>query len=61
MVAPVYFSEGWLVAERAVQLVSGRADALTGRYFNVTEDFDAIVERTDAILQDDLMTLRLRL
>ncbi len=50
-----------LIAERAVQLVSGRADALTGRYFQVTADFDAIVERTDAILKDDLMTLRLRL
>lgn len=59
------FSEGRdhpaeCVADVAVKLVSGRADALTGRYFLATRDFDRTVEQTDAILEGDLMTLRLR-
>ena len=59
------FSEGRdhpaeCVADVAVKLVSGRADALTGRYFLATRDFDKTVEQTDAILERDLMTLRLR-
>jgi len=49
-----------LVADLCVRLVSGRADALSGRYFLATRDFDEIVDRTEAILKDDLMTLRIR-
>jgi len=49
-----------LVAEYALKLVSGRADALTGRYFLATTDFDEVVEQTDAILRDDMLTLRIR-
>jgi NAD(P)-dependent dehydrogenase (short-subunit alcohol dehydrogenase family) len=49
-----------LVADMAVKLVSGRADALTGRYFLATSDFDELVEQTEAILRDDLLTLRIR-
>jgi len=48
-----------LVADLAVKLVSGRADALTGRFFLATRDFDETVRQTDAILRDDLMTLRI--
>jgi 3-oxoacyl-[acyl-carrier protein] reductase len=50
-----------LVANLAVQLVSGRADRLTGRYFLVKQDFDEIIERTDEIISKDLLTLRLRM
>ncbi len=49
-----------LVADLCVKLVSGRADRLTGRYFLATRDFDDIIAGTDAILEDDLMTLRIR-
>jgi NAD(P)-dependent dehydrogenase (short-subunit alcohol dehydrogenase family) len=49
-----------LVARLAVDLVSGRADALTGRYFLATRDFQEVVGQTHAILEGDLMTLRLR-
>ena len=49
-----------VVADLAVKLVSGRADALTGRYFLATGDFDEIVGQTEAILDGDLLTLRIR-
>ncbi|MCD4699067.1 MAG: SDR family oxidoreductase [Phycisphaerae bacterium] len=49
-----------LIGELAVKLVSGRADALTGRFFLATRDFDEIVASTETILKDDLMTLRIR-
>jgi NAD(P)-dependent dehydrogenase (short-subunit alcohol dehydrogenase family) len=49
-----------IVAELALNLVSGRADRLTGRYFLATADFEGIVARTDEILAQDLMTLRIR-
>ena len=49
-----------MIGEFAVKLVSGRADALTGRFFRATRDFDEIVASTDTILKDDLMTLRIR-
>ena len=48
------------VADWAVKLVSGRADALTGRYFLVTRDFDEVVGQAERILEEDLMTLRIR-
>lgn len=49
-----------LVAEWAVNLVSGRADALTGRYFLVKSDFAETIRQTEAILAGDLLTLRIR-
>ncbi len=49
-----------LVADMAVALASGSADALTGRYFDARRDLDAILEQTDRILQDDLLALRIR-
>ena len=49
-----------LVARLALQLVSGKADALTGRYFLATSDFGEIVAQTEAILREDLLTLRIR-
>jgi NAD(P)-dependent dehydrogenase (short-subunit alcohol dehydrogenase family) len=47
-------------AEFVALLASGRADALSGRYFSVYEDFDAIVARAGEIRRGDLYTLRLR-
>lgn len=49
-----------VVSELALQLVSGRADRLTGRFIHAPCDFDALVARTDEILQNDLLTLRLK-
>jgi NAD(P)-dependent dehydrogenase (short-subunit alcohol dehydrogenase family) len=48
------------VAALAVALVSGRADALSGRYFCAQWDFDSVIQQTDRILQHDLLTLRIK-
>jgi NAD(P)-dependent dehydrogenase (short-subunit alcohol dehydrogenase family) len=48
------------IADICVQLVSGRADALTGRYFLIKPGLDAMVAQTDQILGGDLWTLRIR-
>lgn len=48
-----------LVAELAVKLVSGRADALTGRYFHAGEDFKRIIDNADRIVEKDARVLRL--
>ncbi len=44
----------------ALALVSGRADALSGRYFEATSDFAQTVARTEEITERDLLTLRIR-
>jgi NAD(P)-dependent dehydrogenase (short-subunit alcohol dehydrogenase family) len=49
-----------LIADRVVQLASGKADALTGRYILATEDLDALVAQADRIVAEDLWTLRIR-
>ncbi|MFQ6133955.1 MAG: SDR family NAD(P)-dependent oxidoreductase [Armatimonadota bacterium] len=49
-----------LAADLAVRLVSGAADALSGRYFRATEDLDEVIAQTDQILADNLRVLRLR-
>jgi hypothetical protein len=43
-----------------VQLASGKADALTGRYILATEDLDAPIAQADRILAEDLWMLRIR-
>ena len=48
------------VAETAVALCSGRADALTGRYIPVTADLEELIADADRIVADDLLTLRIR-
>ncbi len=48
------------VAGMALNLVSGRADALSGRYFLVKSDFEKIVKQTEDILANDRLTLRIR-
>lgn len=47
-------------AEYVALLASGRADALSGRYFSAYDDFDTILARATAIKTGDLYTLRLR-
>lgn len=49
-----------LVADLVLRLVSGRADALTGRFFLATRDFEETIAQTEVILKNDLMTLRMR-
>ncbi len=53
----------WQPPERAAALVvaiaSGRADALSGRYIDATDDFAALLARADDIVREDLYTLRL--
>jgi len=49
-----------LVADFVVELVSGKADHLTGRYFLPHQDLDEIIERSDEIISKDLLTLRIR-
>ncbi|NNE09867.1 MAG: short-chain dehydrogenase, partial [Gemmatimonadetes bacterium] len=47
-----------LAAKLVVRLASGEADALTGRYIHVRDDFDAMLEDTNRIERDDLLALR---
>ena len=49
-----------LAANLAVELASGRFDALSGRAFNAGEDLDRTEERIEEILEKDLKTLRMR-
>ena len=49
-----------LVADFVVEIVSGKADALTGRFFSPRGDLDGIVEDAERILKEDLWTLRIR-
>jgi hypothetical protein len=49
-----------LVARFILELVSGKADRLTGRYFLPHQDLDEIIKRTDEIISKDLLTLRIR-
>ena len=49
-----------LAAKMAVELVSGKADALTGRYFDARSDLEGIINQTDEILEKDRFVLRLQ-
>jgi len=49
-----------VVANFILELVSGKADRLTGRYFLPHRNLDEIIERTDEIISEDLFTLRIR-
>jgi NAD(P)-dependent dehydrogenase (short-subunit alcohol dehydrogenase family) len=57
---PSLFTPATRVGELCVFLASGKADALTGRYFRVEEDWEEIAGSADTIVRDDLYTLRLR-
>ncbi|NIA21976.1 MAG: SDR family NAD(P)-dependent oxidoreductase [Anaerolineaceae bacterium] len=49
-----------LAVEACLELVSGRADALSGRWISATREFADYLEQSEGILADDLLTLRLR-
>jgi NAD(P)-dependent dehydrogenase (short-subunit alcohol dehydrogenase family) len=55
---------GDLSPARGVRLVrflaEGRADALSGRFFQPSDDLTALVARAEEIVRDDLYTVRLR-
>lgn len=44
----------------ALQLISGKADALSGRYLEAQWDLDEVLESADSIVRDDRLTLRIR-
>jgi NAD(P)-dependent dehydrogenase (short-subunit alcohol dehydrogenase family) len=44
----------------AMELVSGRFDALSGRYLDATQDLEGLLRQTDSILAENRLTLRLR-
>jgi NAD(P)-dependent dehydrogenase (short-subunit alcohol dehydrogenase family) len=41
-----------------VELASGRADALSGRYIAIEDDLDALIERADEVQRDNLQALK---
>ncbi|MCL4249098.1 MAG: SDR family oxidoreductase [Anaerolineae bacterium] len=49
-----------LSANLVVLLASGRADSLSGRFIEVTDDLDQLIAQAEQIVRDDLHTLRLR-
>jgi len=49
-----------LVANFILELVSGKVDRLTGRYFLPHQNLDELIKRTDEIISNDLFTLRIR-
>jgi NAD(P)-dependent dehydrogenase (short-subunit alcohol dehydrogenase family) len=49
-----------MVTDLSLFLASGRADALSGRYLRVDDDWEEMARCADVIKRDDLYTLRLR-
>jgi len=49
-----------LAGRLVVALASGKADRLSGRYFHALDDLDSILERAEAVVEDDLYVARLR-
>lgn len=49
-----------IVADLAVALVSGKADALTGRLFHADRAFDSIIANEKDVLARDVFTLRVQ-
>ena len=47
-------------ADLVIMVASGRADALSGRFFTINDDVVGLVERAGAEGLGDLQTLRLR-
>lgn len=47
-----------LCARLVVQLASGKADALSGRFIDVFDDLDELIQRVDEITRDDLYSLK---
>jgi 3-oxoacyl-[acyl-carrier protein] reductase len=49
-----------LAVEACLKLLSGAADALSGRWLSATRDFNDYVSQSDRIVAENLLTLRLR-
>lgn len=49
-----------LISQLILRLVDGSADVLTGRYILATDDLDKTLAQADAILEGDLLTLRIK-
>ena len=49
-----------LAGRLVVALASGKADRLSGRFFHALDDLDAILDRSDTVVADDLYVARLR-
>ncbi|MBC8235481.1 SDR family oxidoreductase [bacterium] len=49
-----------VVANFILELVSGKADRLTGRYFLPYQSLDELINRTEEIISNDLLTLRIK-
>ena len=47
-------------AALVVEIATGRADRLSGRYIHVSENLDAMLERSEEIVRDDLYVLRMK-
>lgn len=47
-------------AQLVVQLASGRADALSGRFIDVSDDLAKLLERVDEVKSNNLYTLCVR-
>ncbi len=61
--AAAFFEKGGgdspeLAARLVVQLASGKADTLSGRYIDVFDDLDELIRRVDEITRDDLYSLK---
>jgi 2,3-dihydro-2,3-dihydroxybenzoate dehydrogenase len=48
------------IADLVLELVSGKADRLTGRYILATQRLEALIAQADRIVEQDLWTLRIR-
>jgi NAD(P)-dependent dehydrogenase (short-subunit alcohol dehydrogenase family) len=47
-------------AQLVVQLATGRADALSGRFIDVSDDLANLLDRLEEVKRDDLYMLRVR-
>jgi len=47
-------------AHMVVQVASGRADALSGRFFGTSDGLEKLLEQLEEIKRADLYTLRIR-
>lgn len=51
---------GDLSARLVVQLASGKADALSGRFLHAKDDLDVLIRQVETIVREDLYALRMR-
>jgi NAD(P)-dependent dehydrogenase (short-subunit alcohol dehydrogenase family) len=49
-----------LAVQACLKILSGAADALSGRWLSATRDFNDYVSQSDTIVRENLLTLRLR-